>query len=623
MNKKQFKAGFRLHWLSWLTLLLLSACLTVIVIPGVVVPANDEVMVKQWQLPATSKLGWGLLLSHGWPYEYMQSDLNSFDATSDVIAWTTRDAWAVGNKVFSFNLKSLMVDLLVAGMIVAVGTLAVEFWRRRRKGTWFSLLDMFVGIALIAIVAAWYQSHASDRVAEWTALGIENRKSDSLRVTSRHQAPDWLTRLVGGKKQIPFCEHFTEVSISAIRTQEHHSDEVRSRQQMAFLRAVAGFKRVEAIVFHGPGVLHPELPNAVASLKRLDKLLVNYDKHHMRIESSANYYDPVPVFETMSQVSDRTVYSSHKGICYQNFLRESIDQKVRSLETLQKLDRLEQLATLEVNFGYISHVGWRAIPPLTKLSKISFASREIFIEDLVVLEQFTDLKQVWLSISATKQELENFQRTHPQLQLTWDARSELTSNQVVDRRLKNLRLEEWYAGKSPNFYWRFDEKLDPLYYQPNRVNGILRKLDLTEFTLTPQRLEVVGANVDVESVLSLSVNRIDSVQTLNQFLKRCSSLKKLELHSEFPNELIFQLNLPKQLSFAFCRGDLTVEDLHRLIEKHQFYRIYIYDSTLSDAQYTAFEEAWPDIIISNSDSVPSEFQPEKEPRNWPGGLGGR
>ena len=110
--------------------------MTLVVIPGVVARASDEVRATHLQLPAASKLKGGHLLSHGWPCEYMQSDLQSFEATSDVIAWTSRDAWTVGNTVFSFDLKSLMVDLLVAGLIVAVGMLAVEFWRRRRKGTW-------------------------------------------------------------------------------------------------------------------------------------------------------------------------------------------------------------------------------------------------------------------------------------------------------------------------------------------------------------------------------------------------------------------------------------------------------------------------------------------------------
>ena len=615
MNKTQLKTGLRLHWLSWLTLLLLSACMTVIVIPGAVVPSSVDVLASHWQLPATSKLRSGSMLSHGWPCEYMQSDLHSFDPTSDVIAWTSRDAWALGNKVFSFELKSLMIDLLVAVMIVAIGTLAVEFWRRRRKGAWFSLLDMFVGIAVFAIVVSWYHSHASDSAAEFDALKGTVYDGKPLpyffSVRRRHQAPDWLTRLVGGEKQVPFCEHVTDVSLSSMSrySEEVHSDGERSRQLRTLVRELTGFKRAEAVLLCGPAVLLPELPNAVTGLKWLDKLIVDYDDFHMRIIHPMYSSQPVTA---MSRVSDITVNNRFNGIRYDDALRELIQQKVGSLETLQKLDQIDQLTTLEVNLGYISHVGWRAIPPLSKLSKISFASREIFIEDLVVLEQFTNLKQVWLSISATKEELENFQRTHPQLELKWDSKSEITAEQVVSRRLKNLRLEEWYAKKSPNFYLPLAEKLDP------------RNLDLTEFTLTKERLEVVNANVDLASISSISVNRIDSVDTLNQFVKRCSGLKKIELHSEFPTEVIDQLILPKQVRLLTCRqGDLTVEDLHVLIKKHQLSELDVYDSKLSDVDIAALEKAWPDIFISNYEEVPLEFQPETEPRSWPGsGWGG-
>ena len=593
MNKEKSKARFRLHWLSWCTLVLLSVCMTVIVVPGIVIPA------KRW------------MLSHGWPCEYMQSDLRSFEPWSlskttikDVITWTRLDAWAVGNQTSGFKLSSLLIDLLVAGVVVAIGTLAVEVWRRRRKGVWFSLFDILVAVGLVAIVTSWYQSHARDHAAETHALTAGDKYFIS-RTEKSLQAPDWLTRLVGGGSQIQFCEHVTKVSAQTRFDYYASTGEPIDVEPTDSVRALAGFKRVEAIRLDGP--LHPELPAALAGLKSLRKLVLNYDNDYMRA-TPPNIYDSEAA-ASINHVSDVTMNS---GVFFNDSLWELIEPKVRFIQTLQELDQLEQLTTIEVNLGYISHAGWRAIPPMSKLSRISFASREIFIEDLVVLEQFTDLKQVWLAISATKEELQNFERTHPQLELKWDSRSEINSQQVTIRRLKNLRLKEWYSKTGQNFYYGFNEEFDP------------KKLDVTDFEFTLKELEVVAANVDLASVTSISIDRIDSVQSLNQLVKRCSSLTTLELHAEFPDELVDQLILPEHLSLAFRQGDRTVEEIHGLIEKYQPSDIDVYDSTLSEADYDILEEAWPDIEVFYYDDLPSMYQPEPVPNfdYMGGGFGG-
>ena len=583
MNKEKSKARFRLHWLSWCTLVLLSVCMTVIVVPGIVIPA------KRW------------MLSHGWPCEYMQSDLRSFEPWSlskttikDVITWTRLDAWAVGNQTSGFKLSSLLIDLLVAGLVIACGTLAVEFWRRRRKGVWFSLFDILVAVGLVAIVTSWYQSHAGDHAAETHALKACD-KHISVGFERRVQAPDWLVRLVGGDSQIPFCEHFTLLNVSTrFDPQVLFSERRNTIAPTDSIHALAGFKRAEAIRFEG--LPHPELPTALARLKSLRKLVFNYDNVYMRA-SPLNAYDR----ETAASINYVIDVKPDSFLVFDDSKRKLIQPKVSSIQTLHELDQLDQLSTLEVNLGYIPHAAWQAIPPLSKLNRISFASREIFIEDLVVLEQFSNLKQVWLSISATKEELESFQRTHPQLELTWDPRSEITSNQIVSRRFTNLRLKEWYDNQGRDFYYYFKEEFDQ------------EELDLTDFKFTMEAVELVTAHVDLASVTSVSIDRIDSVQTVNHFLKACSSLRSLELHVAFPEELVDELILPKNLSLTLRQGDRTVDDLHDLIKKHQLSELTVYDSNLSEADDETLEEAWPDIEVYCYDYVPMMYQPEPEP----------
>ena len=601
MNQEESKSRFRLHWLSWLALLVLSACMTLIVIPGIVVPASDEAKYANWPpaVNSQSKIGFGVMLSHGWPYEYMQSDLHYYEPGVGAIAWTTPDAWAVGNEIFSFELTTLIIDLLVAGLVIACGTLAVEFWRRRRKGVWFSLFDILVAVGLVAIVTSWYQGHAGDHAAETHALKACD-KHISVGFERRVQAPDWLVRLVGGDSQIPFCEHFTLLNVSTrFDPQVLFSEPLFSERRNTIaptdsIHALAGFKRAEAIRFEG--LPHPELPTALARLKSLRKLVLNYDNVYMRA-SPLNAYDR----ETAASINYVIDVKPDSFLVFDDSKRKLIQPKVSSIQTLYELDQLDQLSTLEVNLGYIPHAAWQAIPPLSKLNRISFASREIFIEDLVVLEQFSNLKQVWLSISATKEELESFQRTHPQLELTWDPRSEITSNQIVSRRFTNLRLKEWYDNQGRDFYYYFKEEFDQ------------EELDLTDFKFTMEAVELVTAHVDLASVTSISIDRIDSVQTVNHFLKACSSLISLELHVAFPEELVDELILPKNLSLTLRQGDRTVDDLHDLIKKHQLSELTVYDSNLSEADEETLEEAWPDIEVYCYDYVPMMYQPEPEP----------
>ena len=569
MSNNESKTGFRLHWLSWLTLVLLSLIMTVIVLPGIVVPADESGLpIADLALNRSQYVA----LSHGWPNEYMRSKRS--ESLGNSIAWASPRAWPMGNTVFSFELKSLLIDFLVAGVIITIGTLAVEFWRRRRKGVWFSLLDMLVAVALFAMVTVWYHGHASDYEAEFQALNTWEGGHMYFICEQHLQTADWLTRLVGGESQIRFCKHVTELELARHPVSWPYGSPAPT-DLFPFDRdkvnALAGFKRVEVINFDGPVL--PEVPSLVASLNRL---------HTFRIEHENAYVRGAPGFATAPITGTPSVF-------YNDGLRTTLEKKVSSFDTIQKLDQLEQLTNLELDLGYISKSGWRKLPALSKLTNLSLASYEIFVEDLNGLDRFKNLKQVRLSISATNQELEQFQCAHPRLKVSWDRSADLDARQIVHRRIETWGLiEGWYRQKCREFYCEGDEK------------GDSTELDLTRLKLTKERVGLITkADVDLASIKSILVGRVDSAQTLNQLVKRCSGLKSLELYAEFSSEAIDQLVLPKRLYLTIRQGDLTVKDLNVLIEKHQPEWLNIYDATVTDDDVAALEEAWPDTLVDS------------------------
>jgi len=456
----------------------------------------------------------------------------------------------------------------------------------------FSLLDVFVGVTVVAMVTSWYQSHARDYAAETQAMFDGEGHGSMYFYVKRHsRTPDWLARLVGGQSQIRFCKHVTELGLC--RDSVSWPDGSPEPEVFQFdddkVKALAGFKRVEVIEFNGPTC--PELPASVAKLKRLHTIRIKHENAYVRRGFG---FSSAPATGTPSVV-------------YSDRLRATIEKKVCSFDAIQKLDQLEQLINLELDLGYISKSALRELPALSKVTKLSLASYEIFVEDLNALERFKNLKQVRLSISATNQELEDFQRTHPQLKISWDRSANLDAWQVIHRRIKNWgRVEDSYRKKCPDLYCYGDEKGDP------------NVLDLTSLKLTKERLELlINADADLGSVRSIWIGRVDSVQTLNQLVKRCSSLRELKLHAGCPKEVVDQFIPPRRWSLDVFQGDLTVDDLHVLIKKHQLSELNIHESTLSEAEFTALEEAWSDVYI---DHVP-KFEPEEGNRDddpiWP------
>jgi hypothetical protein len=129
------------------------------------------------------------------------------------IPWLTPRCWALakGKTTFeqpSFQARILAADLLVAllGIILAVSGL--EVWRRRRPGKWqITLVELGVGISLLAILLAWWRQNSSAYHQERPHI-VAIEEGGGIEVYDRHvvltayRGPVWLSRLTGSTPKI-------------------------------------------------------------------------------------------------------------------------------------------------------------------------------------------------------------------------------------------------------------------------------------------------------------------------------------------------------------------------------------------------------------------------------------
>ena len=551
MKKTKFKLGFRLHWLSWLTLVLMLFCMTVIVVPGISVPSN-----KEEQANASSNglaiLGLGApssyndVFSHGWPCEYMRRELSTDFRFLNRIDWTSSYAWPNGNRIYSFQLTALIVDLLFAVVIVALSTVAVEFWRRRRKGSRFSIFDLFAAAALVAVAISWYWGHANDHATESRGVQFLDSGISVTVVEEQLDAPDWLVRLVGGERQIQFCKHVTEIAISSLTSADPPNELDAQRIEDVF-ECASGFKRAEVVYVNWP--ILPQLRSLVSDLRNIQKVKVvcapefAIDINNQAFIGGFGYGGPALPTPSSGRCSFR----------YYEHVHKLINQKVASFEMLQRLDQVKHLKTIELDLGYISRSAWQKLPPLSKVRSLSFASYEIFIEDLAILKRFKNLEKVSFWISAKNRALEDFQRENPHLEISWNRSIDLTDLELSNRRFTIWQMQDnIQRGET----WLPECSDDSLSGQ----------LDLKDLNLTKQRLGMIEG--DLVSIEDLEIGAFDSMETVNGLVKKCPQLVSLDLSlGNFTRDHLRQLELPAGLSLIVRQRDVTARDFIDLGKK--------------------------------------------------------
>jgi hypothetical protein len=146
------------------------------------------------------------------------------------ISWNDPKAWPLTGTFF-LRWKGLLLDLCIAGAIVAVIAGCWEFWRRRRFQ--YSIRALLVLALLISMVMAYWRV-AAIRWSRESAL-VSQLENLNVFAETTSTAPDWLCRLIGAQR---FPSVVTKISF----TGESDLDQTKSAVALA-----NGFSKLRAL----------------------------------------------------------------------------------------------------------------------------------------------------------------------------------------------------------------------------------------------------------------------------------------------------------------------------------------------------------------------------------------
>jgi hypothetical protein len=545
---------FRLHYLSWLVLMVMSACMAVIIIPGTADSSIEYERRRLHDMHGISPPYWSeydyirvSVWTHGWPLEYLR---RPFEQSTYLIgneglpvAWTSFAAWPQSGKHYYFNLSRLALDLLVGLAITAIAVAACEFWRRRRGGFRVSILDFGVLATILCAILGCRQLHVHAGEREREMVGnIEGFQVGHISYGGGWQGkavqycgPGWLQRLVGNSEFLPAFHHITGLNIDLRKStgQEKYGD----LSDLAYVRSVECRAK-----------LTPKLAKSLSSLPRLETLQ----------EYSGGYSGKDPRAEPM-------LTPGH-------------------LDPIQMLPLLTTLKA--VQFRSTPH-DLEVLATLQNLQTLQFNGKNLLVEDLTLLERFPSLKTVQLNISATNEEMEEFQATHPRFRLVWDEEQCLDPWNAMQARLARWRGEvELPRPHSVGFGGRSAEDRD--------------HLDLTGFLLTKERLTRLPK--DLSEINSVFFGDVDTPATAVELLSRCGPIQSLNarrvtLSKQDFDQINFRANKRRDLDLSLQQGDMSVEDFCWLAKKLKLSSLIIVESTFKLEEAEAIEEASPDIFL--------------------------
>lgn len=205
---------YRLHAFSWVVLLLASAVMILIVVPG---ERYADYNARLWH--ESDELYWLWLEQnpgyqgaffewfHGWPLTYLHRGA-AVDLVPNTVepenlrfngwplSWSTRWAWRFDGEIRRFYPLALLCNVLVTTLVIVCVAGAVECFRRRRGGWFrFRVIDALAVVLVACAMLTWWTSWKRGQLAE-----ADNVKALKLGIGQRqlaYRGPLWLRRLVG------------------------------------------------------------------------------------------------------------------------------------------------------------------------------------------------------------------------------------------------------------------------------------------------------------------------------------------------------------------------------------------------------------------------------------------
>ncbi|MBN1911147.1 MAG: hypothetical protein JW818_15480 [Pirellulales bacterium] len=214
---------WRLHFSTWLVLVLVIVFLVLLMVPGVEDPeVAPRLSFYESPWSVTSQITY----AHGWPWCFLERKADSPDPPQSWILpgfwghvpWRDASSWALTTGTCNLRPWALVGDAAVAvAILLAVGG-GWEWRRRRRHRVWqFSLRELLILTLLVGLGLGWWRSQVVQNDRERARCEELDEKDCLFSAGTQwcYRGPAWLGRLVGQEK-LAFCRRVTEVTLASI-----------------------------------------------------------------------------------------------------------------------------------------------------------------------------------------------------------------------------------------------------------------------------------------------------------------------------------------------------------------------------------------------------------------------
>jgi hypothetical protein len=543
---------FRLHWRGVVLVALMTACMTLILVPGM--PS------KSWQYERRPLINLHALgqtwadyslmevdtWSHGWPFEYLQRRFSLSNQLVIIgslpILWSSPSAWDFSGRIYAFSVLALVADVLICVLIIVATVVGCNSWCRRRAGFRFSLFDAIVFASCVCVILGWWQYHARASAREQAVkAAMINRGSltdfskpgpTRARVESNYHGPDWLQRLVGNGYFFAFCIHIDRLYLDT---------RLLSRDDYADIRELTYVEKVHCV-----GKLTPELAESLAvlpKLRQLDGEIISFGPPF-----------PEPMF---------------------------------SSSNVELLNQLQQVTTLNLGYSKIEPGDLRHLTQMPSLETLLVQDERFVVEDFDILSDCPNLTTIVADISATEGERAAFEAAHPRFHVSWAAASTLYAREATPA------TDSWDVASIRFERWQEEDRVS----EPQSLD--LESLDFSEIKLTRERLRRLP-HQRFSKTRELSLGKVDSVETARELIHRCERLQYLDAR-HIPLTKADVQHLSGDSEYSLClhlqQAALSVHDFCALIRRAKPGELYIYASSFSRENAAEIADASPHTIL--------------------------
>ena len=533
---------------------------TVLVLPGIrTAESRTEIVESPNQYSSN-------VFVHGWPLEYMRTPASRAESPATEVEWLTLDAWPIHGNYQEFRVYNLLVDLVLCSLLVVVVTWLANVWLHRKakqKGrNWYSfttlnLLMLTTVIGMCIPCYFWHRDHVESKeleVASENSLRIMGSGGTDPQIEYVYRGPVWLRRLAGSS-YLSFCYHRTSVQLGAVLLAEFSEENSQAIQK---------YRRAESVSCSyclSARFQETELQQALTALRSLPKL------KKLQIEKAGGF----------GVVGARPKkYPSVSGMKRYPVLDPVV---------IVELEKFSELESLELSLVDISAADLASLSKLSNLKHLEFSGAGIFIEDLEPLEHLDKLKTVKLAITATCEELDDFQTKHSRLILL---DRPILPFQPVDSDVIMARFERATNGQLSPAASREGFTID---------NALLQRQHLTF-------LEDEILSRYISQITSLELGEVDSRETALELIKSCQSLSNLTVPQVTFSIEDFE-TMPRNIETLRIRqGKLTVADCQKLISKIPQGDLTITESLFTVADAKLIQNTAPECYLTILGPIP-------------------